>query len=1218
MKQLTELVVFMIAFSLVMPAHIVFARPQGGNVVAGNANIHHSGNNTTINQNSDRAIINWNSFDIGRNEAVRHNMPSASSAALHRVVGGGGPSQIQGLLQSNGNIYLVNPAGVVIHNGARINTNSFTATSRDISNSNFMKGNMVFDRPGRPDAQIINQGNITVKESGLAALVAPTVRNEGVIAGKLAKVALASGDSTWKLDMHGDELITFTVDEKDVDSLYSTDGKQIGVTNNGKIKAEGGIVVMTAAQLDGIVNSVVNTGEVSAASAEVSGGKITFRSAGDITNTGVVDASSSKAKGGEIRMVAENKASSTGTIKATGKTTGGKAVVTGKEVALKGKAKIDVSGDTGGGTALIGGNALGKGPEKNAKTTKVEKDVTLLADAGKKGNGGEVVVWADEKTTFAGSISAKGGSEGGDGGKVETSGKILKIEDGAKVNTSAEQGAYGQWLLDPMDFIIAASGGDMSGTTLSNSLSNTDMTIKSAKGETAGNGDIIVNDEINWNTDTTLTLYAEYSVIINNNITASGDNSSLIVNHKDGDFDIINAKVTLSGQNQKLVINDETYNIIRNIQELQNINNDIEGLYALGCNVDASITEQWNNGEGFYPIGLSNSVNGYFSGKFNGLGNTIYNLNINLDDSSAVGLFGHTSGANISNTHIKNSYISGYTRVGGLVGENNDFSVIKNCSYNGYVDGIVEVGGLVGVNRGTILNSSSEARIYANRHSGGFVGTNSGTIKYSFSNSTIYITIHGTSLGGMIGGFVGENSGASITNNPAIISDCYAIGRIEHVDLPGDAGGFAGRNNSIISNTYSAVSGIQAGFVGQVSEDDEFNNCYWDIDVSGTKNAYGSIWPEDAKLEKTPVGLTTQQMYTQSSFDNWDFNQIWMINEGQGYPVLRASNSSITEPEPTPDPTPDPGTDPEPEPTPDPGTDPNPEPGTEPDHEQDTDSEQEQQNNDEDNISTEDRENNYNMSEEEQKIFNGTHQTLENMVNNEIDDSDEFREILPELYGGVLKGKLLVNVSATLILNITRFLGGDTASLLKIIKELGEAILDPDVFDIIVRMIWTNQCLNEYKYYMEQTKLELANATDYDGIIRALENYKQAKEYMIQATYISQEELKFAEKMADKGLFGQGLVYASEIAKEAAENVLDYLLDFFGVGDKVKDIMTETNDEIAGTISKMFIEHGKSLNDVEQFLTLDLNLPRTSKNYSSQHPEIKEIDNIIDAVKQLN
>lgn len=902
MKQLTELVVFMIAFSLVMPAHI-FARPQGGNVVAGNANIHHSGNNTTINQNSDRAIINWNSFDIGRNEAVRHNMPSASSAALHRVVGGGGPSQIQGLLQSNGNIYLVNPAGVVIHNGARINTNSFTATSRDISNSNFMKGNMVFDRPGRPDAQIINQGNITVKESGLAALVAPTVRNEGVIAGKLAKVALASGDSTWKLDMHGDELITFTVDEKDVDSLYSTDGKQIGVTNNGKIKAEGGIVVMTAAQLDGIVNSVVNTGEVSAASAEVSGGKITFRSAGDITNTGVVDASSSKAKGGEIRMVAENKASSTGTIKATGKTTGGKAVVTGKEVALKGKAKVDVSGDTGGGTALIGGNALGKGPEKNAKTTKVEKDVTLLADAGKKGNGGEVVVWADEKTTFAGSISAKGGSEGGDGGKVETSGKILKIEDGAKVNTSAEQGAYGQWLLDPMDFIIAASGGDISGTTLSNSLSNTDMTIKSAKGETAGNGDIIVNDEIHWNTNTTLTLDAERDIIVNKNITINGDSAGLIINYRNG-VSIRNSTITLLGSDPNVKINNNLYNLIKTVEDLQNINNNLNSYYILATDIDASNTLEWNNGKGFKPIGVAQTeenIDGNpFNGILNGLGHSINNLYINRQDEDNIGVFsqignkGRVSNINIKNINIHgnqfvgtiagilglhsywnsdqdnkaalyNIHVDGsvkgeYSMSGGIVGNNN--GIIDYTSFNGDVSGAYDVGGISGSNYNSISNSFSLGNIIGiSGGVGGIVGDNfGGNISNSYSHSNV------SSKKNSVGGFVGSISGG-------IISNCYSIGEVKVDGDKGMAGGFIG---SAITSTSDPL------YYTQVI------NCYWNIETSGQKNGLG----KDLYANSTSVptwtlsGLTTEQMYSQSSFENWDFKKIWLINEGQGYPVV--------------------------------------------------------------------------------------------------------------------------------------------------------------------------------------------------------------------------------------------------------------------------------------------------------------------------------------------
>ena len=149
-------------------------------------------------------------------------------------------------LESNGNIYLVNQAGVVIHNGARVKTNSFVATSRDIANDNFMKEKLVFDRPGKPDAKIINKGEISVAEKGLAALVGPTVRNDGVIAGNLARVALAGGHSTFSLDMHGDKLVTFAVDDKAAGELYSADGKKLkaSATNSGSIKTNSGAVVL--------------------------------------------------------------------------------------------------------------------------------------------------------------------------------------------------------------------------------------------------------------------------------------------------------------------------------------------------------------------------------------------------------------------------------------------------------------------------------------------------------------------------------------------------------------------------------------------------------------------------------------------------------------------------------------------------------------------------------------------------------------------------------------------------------------------------------------------------------------------------------------------------------------------------------------------------------------------------------------------------------------
>ena len=555
MNSIRESLVLSLCLSLIFAPSIVWAAPQGGKVVGGSASIQQSGANTTINQSSDRAVINWHSFDIAKHEAVRHNMPSSSSAALHRVVGGGGASQIEGLLQSNGNIYLVNPAGVVIHKGARIDTNGFVATSRDISNSNFMNGKMVFDKPGLAGAQVINQGEITVRESGLAALVAPSVRNEGLIAAKLGKVALASADAAWSLDMHGDDLITFTLDEKTVNSLHGADGKPLAsVANNGSIKAEGGVVVLTAAQLDGIVGSVVNSGEISAASAEIAGGMITFKGQGsrvDISNTGTLDVSSAVADAGSVRMDTDGKLSSSGSIAATGGKKGGKVTLTGRGIALKDGAIIDASGNTGGGTVLVGGNALGKGPERNAKTAHVEKGAAIHADAKVKGDGGQVVVWSDETTTFDGTVTAKGGSEGGNGGQVETSGKSLKIGDTARVSTLAPKGLFGEWLLDPVDFVIAESGGNVTGDDISTMLAENNITFAS------NDGSVYVNDDIIWTSAASLTLNAYKNIDINKTITATHDAAALYLNPQIGDVNL-RAKITLSGQNPTLVMDGKT------------------------------------------------------------------------------------------------------------------------------------------------------------------------------------------------------------------------------------------------------------------------------------------------------------------------------------------------------------------------------------------------------------------------------------------------------------------------------------------------------------------------------------------------------------------------------------------------------------------------------------------------------------------------------------
>src|ERR1043166_2700329 len=118
-----------------------FANPLGGQVVGGQANIQGEGTSTvTVTQGTDKAIINWNTFNIGVGELTKFVQPNSGSVALNRVTGGLGPSQILGTIEANGRIFLVNADGVLFGAGAKINTGGFLATTSDIKNSDFMAG----------------------------------------------------------------------------------------------------------------------------------------------------------------------------------------------------------------------------------------------------------------------------------------------------------------------------------------------------------------------------------------------------------------------------------------------------------------------------------------------------------------------------------------------------------------------------------------------------------------------------------------------------------------------------------------------------------------------------------------------------------------------------------------------------------------------------------------------------------------------------------------------------------------------------------------------------------------------------------------------------------------------------------------------------------------------------------------------------------------------
>src|SRR5216683_2843955 len=398
------------------------ANPTGGNVVSGQASINQANpNRTEITQTTDRTAINWQSFSIGANQYTVFFQPSASSVALNRVKGPD-PSLIAGHLQANGNLILVNPNGVLFSAGSQVNVHSIVATTADIRDRDFNEGRFNFSIPSpNPTATVVNAGTITVADHGLAALVAPGTQNSGVITAKFGRVMLA-GAQTFTVDLYGDGLLSFDITSK---------VKGANVTNTGQLQADGGVIQLAASAVDDIVAGVINMG-----------GTIAANTVAAQTGTITADAGAT----GQLNV--------TGQVSAQGANpgeSGGAIALTGDSVAVASGASIDANGSAGGGSIKVGGGLHGSDPSvANAQTTTIAANATLDASAVQQGDGGSVVVWSEKKTSFAGTIRAKGGAKGGDGGKVEVSSKGVLAFTGT-ADLSAPFGKWGTLLLDPAE-----------------------------------------------------------------------------------------------------------------------------------------------------------------------------------------------------------------------------------------------------------------------------------------------------------------------------------------------------------------------------------------------------------------------------------------------------------------------------------------------------------------------------------------------------------------------------------------------------------------------------------------------------------------------------------------------------------------------------------------------------------------------------------------------
>ncbi|WP_293777560.1 filamentous hemagglutinin N-terminal domain-containing protein [uncultured Oxalicibacterium sp.] len=496
--------------------------PTGGQVTAGSGQINTpSDGHMVINQNSNKMVIDWTSYSIGSGNSVQYIQPSADAIALNRVLGGD-PSIIRGTISANGRVVLLNPNGILFGPTSKVEVASLLASTLNMSNEDFMAGNMRLE--GDSTKAVINQGSIKAADGGFVALIAAKIENVGDIRVRGGEVLMGFGRKI-RLDLGGPAKIE--VDEAAVDAY---------IRNGGLIKVDGGSVLMTVKTAGELATQAINNEGIIEATSLGRGDGGTIRllaDGGTVTNSGTLNASSAEGKGGHIE-------------------------VTGKRVGILDGAVIDASGATGGGTVLLGGDYQGKNAAvNNAQMTFVSEGATVRANATQSGDGGKVIVWSDDRTAFSGTIEAKGGAEGGNGGLVEVSGEQFLDFQGT-VDTTAAKGKTGTLLLDPTNLTIGKvntsgwitqNGGTFadftSGTNpnpahdfsflrtdiLEAALATTDITVQSACAAAACEGTITVKDAITWSSGKGLTLDATGSIYINADINSVGAN-----NTKGGNF----------------------------------------------------------------------------------------------------------------------------------------------------------------------------------------------------------------------------------------------------------------------------------------------------------------------------------------------------------------------------------------------------------------------------------------------------------------------------------------------------------------------------------------------------------------------------------------------------------------------------------------------------------------------------------------------------------
>lgn len=828
-----------IAVVLTALSRVAHAGPEGGKVVAGSADISQAGNITNINQSSNRAIINWQGFSVGKQETVNFNQPNSSSVTLNRVIGNE-TSVISGALNANGRVFIVNSAGVLFSKSSQVNVGGLVASTLDISNSDFMAGRYTFS--GNSKASVVNQGNIRAHDGGYVALLGKTVSNDGAIVATLGTVAMSAGEKI-TLNFGGDSLVNVTIDRGTLNAL---------VENKRAIRADGGRVIMTARAADALLSAQVN-------------------------NTGIVQARTiaalkgGSAKGGSVKVGTIKIHAYGGTAKVAGTLDasapnggdGGFIETSGDKVQIADSALITTIATYGkGGTWLIdptdftiaahGGDITGA-----ALSNQLANNGSVIIEAATMGNRGtngdifvnDAVTWSTNSTltltavrdiNINAPITATGNTAGlvmnfGRNYNIQTlasySGAVLdrrgepvtnQAPSGTQYGSVTLSGAGASLTMNGQSYTLIHSMADLAAKMNANPNGLYALAQNLDAGGTTYNGAVVTNFAGTFaglgHTITNLNIDAP----VDGGTTLTGLIGEVLSGSRVRDIGLLN--VQIDGRENVGALAGMNRGVISHVYVTGAVTGAVNVGGLVGYNTAGTVTDSYASvavtGSSDYTA--FNFIGGLVGRNF-GATATVIRSHATGDVTSEIVTpsnntnIGGLVGGNQNGT-IADSYSQGAvkvsataTSVGGLVGlTGGPTGTIRNSFATGHVTGgYSEVGGLAGQNYagGRILNSYATGNVTGgpdgtSMHFGGLVGFNNGsTSTISDSHATGSVTVSGHTAGGLVG------------NNGGTISNSYATGNINGSAISSGMGGLAGSNAGTITGSHATgnVSGETAG-----------------------------------------------------------------------------------------------------------------------------------------------------------------------------------------------------------------------------------------------------------------------------------------------------------------------------------------------------------------------------------------------------------------------